>query len=162
MVFSVGDHVVHPLHGAGTIAQIPVRQGQRYYALHLALDGVVIYIPVQCSAGIGLRPVCSRSQALAILCGDIGPLPPQPHSWNQRYRENMARIRSGDVRQVAQVVACLRLRSRRRALAGGERRMLECAEKILHSELMLAIGTDADDIRRRLDAQWNRLNRRPG
>lgn len=161
MTFSVGDHVLHPLHGAGTITSISVRQTdsgiQNYYALHLALDGAMVYIPVGCWEQVGLRPVCSRQEAYCILCGEIGVLPPQSPDWGMRYRANMERIRSGDIRKVAQVVCCLRQRNRRRPLAGSEKRMLEYAERILHSELMLAAGLSREEVKQRLEQLWKRM-----
>lgn len=161
LTFSVGDHVLHPLHGAGTITSISVRQtgsgAQKYYVLHLALDGAVVYVPISCCKQVGLRPVCSAQEAQCILCGEIGVLPPQQSDWGVRYRNNMERMRSGDIRKVAQVVCCLRQRNRRRALAGSEKRMLECAERILHSELMLAAGLSRDEVRQRLEQLWKQL-----
>ena len=133
---------------------------QKYYALHLVLDDVVLYIPVRCSNQVGLRYICSAREAEKILCGQIGPLPPQPANWNDRYRENMNRIRSGDVYQVARVTACLWLRGRRRALAGSEKRVMECAERILYSELMLASGLSRQEVQRRLEQQWKKLHLR--
>lgn len=149
--------MLHPLHGAGTITEVSVKkQGQSYYALQLVLDEVVLYIPMQNSDKIGLRHVCSAQQAQSILRGQIGALPGQPSGWNERYRQNMDRIRSGDVIRVAQVVCCLHLRNRKRALAGSEKRMLECAERILHSELMLASGLGHDAVRQQLEEQWRK------
>lgn len=149
--------MLHPLHGAGTVTSIVVRQKEKkqYYALHLLLDDIVLYIPVSCSQQIGLRLICSRQKAEEILKGKFGALPPQPASWNCRYRENMERVRSGDICQVAQVVVCLRIRNRRRALAGNEKRILECAEKILYSELMLSTGMSREQIYRRMEPLWN-------
>ncbi|MCD8356149.1 MAG: CarD family transcriptional regulator [Clostridia bacterium] len=162
-VFSVGDHVIHPLHGAGTITSITIRQNggkrQKYYALHLLLDDIILYIPVTCSHQVGLRYICSRQKAVQIMEGNFGGLPPQPSSWNCRYRENMERIRSGDICSVTQVVICLRIRNRRRALAGSEKRLLESAEKILYSELMLASGMGREEIYKKLEPQWKRPRR---
>lgn len=161
--FSVGDQVLHPLHGAGIITSIPIRQNgdkrQAYYAMHLVLDNAELLIPVACEARIGLRSICSKQTAQEILAGNIGPLPRQSANWNCRQRENMARIRSGDIRQVAQVVVCLHLRSRRRALAGSEKRVLECAEKILYSELMLAVSATREEVENKLELQWGKLRK---
>lgn len=161
-MFSVGEHVLHPLHGAGEITSICVRQngGKRlkYYALHLVVDDVVLYIPVQCSRQVGLRRICSAQEAARILNGQIGQLPRQPANWNDRYRENMNRIRSGNMYNVAQVVACLWLRNRRRTLAGSEKRVLECAQRILYSELMLASGLSWNEVQHRLEQQWKKLH----
>ena len=60
---------------------------------------------------------------------------------------------------MAQVVVCLRMRNRRRALAGNEKRILECAEKILYSELMLATGMSREDVYRTMEPLWNQPRR---
>lgn len=162
--FSVGDQVFHPLHGAGTITSIPIRQNgdrrQAYYAMHLVLDDADLLIPVTCAAHIGLRHICSKQTAQEILAGNIGPLPRQSVNWSCRQRENMARIRSGNIRQVAQVVVCLHLRGKRRALAGSEKHILECAEKILYSELMLSVSATKEEIEKKLESQWSKLWKR--
>lgn len=128
--------------------------------MHLLLDDADLLIPVACETRIGLRHICSEQTARDILAGNIGTLPPQPSNWNCRQRENTARIRSGDIRQVAQVVICLHLRGIRRALAGSEKRVLECAEKILYSELMLAVSATKEEIEHMLEPQWSKLRRR--
>lgn len=57
--FCVGDQVLHPLHGAGTITSITIRQNgdnrQPYYAMHLLIDDAELLIPVACETRIGLQ-----------------------------------------------------------------------------------------------------------
>lgn len=128
--------------------------------MHLVLDDADLLIPVACAAHLGLRHICSKQTAQEILAGNIGPLPRQSANWSCRQRENMARIRSGNIRQVAQVVVCLHLRGKKRALAGSEKRVLECAEKILYSELMLAVSATREEIEKKLEPQWSKLRER--
>ena len=59
-------------------------------------------------------------------------------NWNRRYRENMVRLKSGDLLEVARVVKGLLLREDQRGLSNGERKMLHTAKQILISELVLA------------------------
>ena len=56
----------------------------------------------------------------------------------RRYRENMVRLKSGDLLEVARVVKGLLLRESQRGLSNGERKMLHAAKQILISELVLA------------------------
>ena len=71
-------------------------------------------------------------------------------SWNQRYRENMQHIRSGDLCEVAQVIKSLSVRDRARGLSTGEKKMLEQAMQILESELAFALDRPAERIAERL------------
>ena len=59
-------------------------------------------------------------------------------SWNQRYRENMLKLKSGDLYEVARVIKGLTIRDQKRGLSTGERKMLHTAKQILISELVLA------------------------
>ena len=61
-------------------------------------------------------------------------------NWNHRYRENMARIKSGDLVEVARVIKGLMWRDAQRGLSNGERKMLHTAKQILISEIVLVRG----------------------
>ena len=150
-MYQVGDKIVHPMHGAGIVDEIAERtidgQTETYYALRLVLERVVLYIPVRTSGALGVRPVCTAEAARELL----GKLPgleiEADGNWNRRYRENMDRLRSGDLLEVAGVVKGLTLRDRRRGLSTGEKKMLGLAKQILASELSLALGRDPEEMK---------------
>lgn len=142
-MFHTGDQVVHPLHGAGVIEDIVERTidgaSEMYYALKPAFGDTQLFIPVGASEKLGIRPVCSPAQARVFLeklehlvcSGDKG--------WNQRYRENMLHIRSGNFLEVAQVVKDLSKRDQSSGLSDGEKKMFITAQQILSSEIAYAI-----------------------
>ncbi len=141
-MFQVGDKIVHPMHGAGVIDGIVEKQingvTREYYLLKIPIGGMVVLIPTESSAGIGVRAVVGWQEAEQLL----GELPEirveEIQNWNQRYRENMLKLKSGDLRAVAGVVKGLMLREVDRGLSTGERKMLHSAKQILLSELVLA------------------------
>lgn len=143
-MFQIGDKVVHPLHGAGVIEDIVERTidgaPAQYYALKLALDDTQIFIPTDACDKLGVRPVCSREQASALLRQLDSVTRGESKVWNQRYRENMLHIRSGNLLEVAQVIKDLSARERERGLSTGEKKMLASARHILESELAFALG----------------------
>ncbi len=150
-MYQVGDKIVHPMHGAGIVDEIVERtidgQTETYYALRLVLERVVLYIPVRTSGALGVRPVCSAEAAQELL-GRLPALEIEADgNWNRRYRENMDRLRSGDLLEVAGVVKGLTLRDRRRGLSTGEKKMLGLAKQILASELSLALGRDPEEMK---------------
>ena len=67
-------------------------------------------------------------------------------NWNHRYRENMLRLKSGDLTEVARVVKSLMLRESSRSLSTGERKMLHSAKQILISELVLSKNCSYEDM----------------
>lgn len=72
-------------------------------------------------------------------------------NWNRRYRENMVRLKSGDLLEVAWVVKGLMLRDGMRGLSTGERKMLHFAKQILISELVLSQSSSYEEIEQRIN-----------
>ena len=66
-MYSVGDKVVHPMHGAGTIEEIKeieiVGKKRQYYVLKFAIGNMVTNVPIENSEEIGIRPVIEKQEA---------------------------------------------------------------------------------------------------
>lgn len=155
-MFSVGDKIVHPLHGAGVVRELTEKEvggsKELYYAFELALDTVRIFLPVKTCEKNGIRPLCSAEQAREIISMlPLLSLEEEP-AWNKRYRENMLRIRSGNLLEVAQATKNLWLREQKQGLSAGEKKMLQSARKILFSELSLALHCEPSQIEQYLHA----------
>jgi CarD family transcriptional regulator len=72
-----------------------------------------------------------------------------PENWNQRYKENMEKIKSGKLEEVALVFRKLHERERERGLSTAEKKMMTTAKQIILSELILSKDVeraDAEDI----------------
>ena len=149
-MFQIGDKVVHPLHGAGVIEDIVERTidgvPAQYYALKLALDDTQLFIPTDTCEKVGVRPICSRRQAEQVLRQPDGIQRGKDKGWNQRSRENMLHIRSGNLLEVAQVIRDLAARDSERGLSTGEKKMLLSARHILESELAFALDRTPQSI----------------
>lgn len=72
-------------------------------------------------------------------------------NWNQRYRDNFAKLKQGDIYDVADVVKCLKKRDTDRGLSAGERKMLMTARQVLIAELSAASGQDSASLRDMMD-----------
>lgn len=154
-LFQIGDKVVHPMHGAGIVESIVQKKVngvmRDYYVLKLPVRAMVVMIPTENSEEIGVRPIVDREQADRVL-EEIGSLQVEmTQNWNRRYRENMERLKSGDLFQVACVVKGLMLRDVDRGLSTGERKMLHSAKQILISELVLSQNTSYEDVEARIN-----------
>ena len=155
-MFRVGDKIVHPMHGAGIVDSITQRKiggvNRDYYILKIPAGGMVVMIPTENSAEIGVRPVISGDEAERILSAIPDIEVDMTPNWNRRYRENMLRLKSGDLLEVARVVKGLMLRDSERGLSSGERKMLHSAKQILISEIVLAQGSTYEDVESRIDS----------
>ncbi len=154
-MFNVGDLVVHPMHGAGVIADI-VREriagvSQEYYVFQMPMGGLLLKIPVANSTTIGVRTIITQEEAAALLSA-IPTLAVEVNAnWNKRYQENMSRLKSGNLYEVARVVKTLMHRDRQRGLSTGERKMLHNARQILLSELTLSENTSYETVEAQVD-----------
>jgi len=155
-MFQIGDKVVHPMHGAGIIDEIVSEKvagvTQDYYVFTMPIGGLVLKIPVANSAVIGLRAVVDGQFAEEVIAAVSGLEVDMTTNWNRRYRENMERLKSGDLYEVARVIKGLMLRDAERGLSTGERKMLHSAKQIFISEMVLAKGDSYQDVEERLNA----------
>ena len=151
-MFQVGDKIVHPMHGAGVIDSIVTKKVngvvREYYILKLPVGGMLVMIP---SEEIGVRPVVDKDEADRLIASMPDIEVDMTQNWNRRYRENMMRIKSGDLLEVAKVVKGLMLRDVDRGLSTGGRKMLHSAKQILISELVLSQNTSYEDVEARIN-----------
>ncbi|MEG2000081.1 MAG: CarD family transcriptional regulator, partial [Evtepia sp.] len=113
-MFQVGDKIVHPMHGAGIVDEIVTQKvcgvTQEYYILKLPIGGMLVMIPTENSDEIGVRPVVDEAEAERVLQAFPQIEVDVVHNCNRRYRENMLRLKSGDLLEVARVVKSLMVR----------------------------------------------------
>lgn len=154
-MFQIGDKVVHPMHGAGIVDSIVQKKVngvmREYYVLKLPVRAMVVMVPTENCEEIGVRPIVDREQADRVLAAIPDIQVEMTQNWNRRYRENMERIKSGDLFEVARVVKGLMLRDVQKGLSTGERKMLHSAKQILISELVLSQNTSYEDVEARIN-----------
>lgn len=153
-MYKIGDQIAHPLHGAGVISGIETRringQNRDYYMMHIPVGDMTVMIPTETCDIIGIRPVIDAARADVILDSIPDIEVTSNQNWNKRYRENMVRIKSGDLLEVAAVIKSLVFRDNERGLSTGERKMLHSAKQILISEIVLAQQVSYDEVEQRL------------
>lgn len=149
-MYNIGDKILYPMHGAGTVETIEEREilGElrSYYVLKVSWGDMKMMIPVDTSEAIGVRPVISADiipSVLEVLSGETSEM---SGNWNRRYRENMEKLKTGDIFQVAEVVRNLMRTESGKKLSAGEKKMLANARQILQSEIALAGGTDETSV----------------
>lgn len=154
-MFQVGDKIVHPMHGAGVVDSIVTKKVsgvvRDYYILKIPVGGMLVMIPTDNSQEIGVRPVVGKAEADQLIASMPDIEVDMTQNWNRRYRENMMRIKSGDLLEVARVVKGLMLRDEDRGLSTGERKMLHSAKQILISELVLSQNISYEDVEARIN-----------
>jgi CarD family transcriptional regulator len=138
------------MHGAGVIDSIVERKinglTREYFVLKLPTNGMVIMVPTNNCDEIGMRGIVDEKKAEEIISLISTIDVDMTQNWNKRYRENILRIKSGDLEEVAKVVKGLMIRDQEHGLSTGERKMLHSAKQILISELVLAKDCSYEEI----------------
>ena len=155
MVFSVGETVVYPHHGAALIEAIETRvikgEEKLYLVLRVAQGDLTVRVPAENAEIVGVREVVGEEGLTKVFDVLRAPHTEEPTNWSRRYKANLEKLASGDVNKVAEVVRDLWRRDRERGLSAGEKRMLAKARQILVSELALAEKTNEDKAEALLD-----------
>lgn len=142
-MFQIGDQIVYPMHGAGTIEAIEDReiQGkiQQYYVIKMA-SNMQVMIPVDKMNHSSIRSVTDKVDLEKVLGVFQHEEPDHSLTWKQRFTSNMEKVKSGNMLEGAEVVRDLMIRNEEKKLNSSERQMLYNAKKILVSELGIVNG----------------------
>ena len=114
---------------------------------------VKVMVPTAKAEEIGMRNIIdgeTASKVFQVLETDSTEM---SLNWNKRYRDNMEKMKSGDIYEVADVVRNLSFKQKERGLSTGEKKMLLNAKQILVSELTLAENAQKEAIEELVDSK---------
>jgi len=153
--FTVKDKVVYPHHGAATIIKRERREfdGSRidFFVLEVAIDQLILRVPVEKAVDLGVRPVISKTAARRVLATFKEEPQEAGANWSRWYKLLTEKINSGDIYQVAEVVRDLTHAQQLKGISPALKRMLSKARMILASELRFALDLTEEDAVKRLD-----------
>ena len=145
-MYAKGDKIVYPPYGAGVIDGLEEKEvdGQllTYYVLHIPVGNLKIMISAAKADSLGVRVIYPKDEMLEVIKGILNKPVVMAENWNQRYKDNMERIKSGNLADVALVFRNLMLRERERGLSTAEKKMMTTAKQIILSELILSQEVD--------------------
>ncbi len=148
-MYKVGDKVVYPHHGAGTVVKKETRtilgQEREYLTIKILHNDMTVNVPTENADRVGLRKVIDEDMVVRVVKVLHGSGTKMPKNWNRRFKYNRDKMKTGDIFELAEVVRNLSLRDQEKGLSTGEKQMFVKAKKILASELMYAKGMDEDD-----------------
>ena len=149
--FTIGDKAVYPAHGVGEVTGIESRdvggEKQSFYILRILDNGMKVMIPTSATGSNALRSIMTPEKVDEVF-GVLREkeISVETTTWNRRYREYMEKIKSGEPKQIAEVLRDLYLLKNDKDLSFGERKMLDTAKSLLVKELSIARGLDEDEV----------------
>ncbi len=148
-MFQIGDKVAYPMHGAGIVENIEDKyilgENRSYYIIRILHGNMQVMVPVKGSAGVGLRSIVGPDEIREVFNVLGSASTPMDDNWNRRNRDNMSKLKTGDLREVAEVVRNLVRSDRVKKLSTGEKKLLNNAKQILSSEMTLTNGITQEE-----------------
>ena len=157
-MFNIGDKIVYPMHGAGTIDSIEEKdilgEKESYYILRMPGE-VKVMVPIAKAEQVGVRNIIDKNSADRVFKVLEQDETEMNKNWNKIYRDNIEKLKSGDIYEIADVVRNLAFKQKEKGLSTGEKKMLNNARQILVSELVLAEHSNKDEIEELVDNKIN-------
>lgn len=154
-MYNLGDKVVYPMHGAGKIESVEEKEilgeKKKYYVLKMPIGDIKLMIPVDNVNKMGLRYIIDKNKIKDVLSVFREKVEESSSNWNKRYRENMDKMKTGDIFELAHVVRDLAYRDREKGLSTGEKKMLVNAKQMLVSEIALSSDEDGNIISEKIE-----------
>ena len=154
-MYKIGDKVVYPHHGAGTVVKKEKReilgQTREYLTIQILHNDMTVNVPVENAEQVGLRTVIDEDLVNTVVKALTAGESEMPKNWNRRFKHNRDKMKTGDIFELAEVVKNLNLRDHEKGLSTGEKQMFVKAKKILASELMYAKDMDEEEAAEWLD-----------
>jgi CarD family transcriptional regulator len=152
--YAVGDKVVHPQHGAATVAKRLKREFggvvRDYFVLDIATESLTVMVPVDKIDGV-VRSVISKNQSRLVLTSLREEPQEAGANWSRWYKVLTEKMYSGDIFQVAEVVRDLTFAQQTKGISPALKRMLSKARMTLISELSFSLEVDDEEATLRLD-----------
>ena len=148
-MFNIGDKIVYPMHGAGVIDAIEEKdilgEKQAYYILKMPGE-VKVMVPTAKAEEIGVRNIIDKETAGKVISVLEQDSTEMSMKWNKRYRDNVEKMKSGNIFEIADIVRNLSFKQKEKSLSTTEKKMLLNAKQILVSELVLAQDSTTENI----------------
>jgi len=142
MTFQIGDKVVYPNQGIGTVENISTRSFgsafEKFYLLRLGCNSMTVVVPFSNVDNIGLRRVTKDREIARILSFLANGWMAINPDWKVRFKENTEKMQSGDLLKAAEVFKALLQIHVDKPLSFREKKMLDRARHMLVSEISIA------------------------
>lgn len=154
-MYSIGAKVSYPMHGAGFIQKIEERQvlgeTRSYYIIHIEHGNMQVMVPVVGCEKVGLRPIVKKNAINGVLKALGAASQPMDDNWNRRNRDNLERLKTGNLEEVAGVIRDLARVDMVKKLSTGEKKLLSNAKIILASEMAMVLDKTEENVLQMID-----------
>ena len=158
------QYVVYPSHGIGQILEIEKKEiaGQMLtmYVIEFEKEKMILRVPIEKTKEIGVRKVSTKNQLKEIYEILTGKAKIRRTMWSRRAQEYEAKINSGDIKLLTEVVRDLFRSDSQPEQSYSERQLYEAARERLSREVAVIEKTDEQKAIEKMETILNNSNGR--
>lgn len=147
--FKVGDYVVYPIHGVGEVTEVGKKlilgKKKDCYIMEIQGSKMKVSIPVGRAIDVGIRSIIDKKEIKKVLTLLKKDEIDTEEDWKVRYQNNMNKIKSGSIFEVADVCRNLYKRAYGKELSIMERKLYESAYNLVKMEIALSKGVPQEE-----------------
>jgi len=156
------QYVVYPSHGIGQILEIEKKEiaGQMLtmYVIEFEKEKMTLRVPLEKTKEIGVRKVSTKNQLKEIFEILTGKAKIRRTMWSRRAQEYEAKINSGDIKLLTEVVRDLFRSDSQPEQSYSERQLYEAARERLSREVAVIEKTDEQKAIEKIETILNNSN----
>ena len=158
------QYVIYPSHGIGQILEIEKKEiaGQmlKMYVIEFEKEKMILRVPIEKTKEIGVRKVSTKNQLKEIFEILTGKAKIRRTMWSRRAQEYEAKINSGDIKLLTEVVRDLFRSDSQPEQSYSERQLYEAARERLSREVAVIEKTDEQKAIEKMETILNNSNGR--
>ena len=152
-MFEIGSYVVCPGHGVGQVLNLESKdlgdEVKNFYIVKVISNGMTVMVPQDKKDG--LRELVSTdeiSDVFSLLNNHDVQL--DNSTWNRRHRDYLAKVKTGSLIEIADVLRSLFLLKNIKKLSFGERKMMDQCKDLIIREIAISSGAQESDVNGRI------------
>ncbi len=156
MDFKVGDRVIYPNQGIGVITEIFKTDiggsEEEFYRVRLEAKNSLVMIPLSNAKSIGVRRLCSIEDLKTLFNILENDSIETARDWKDRYKDNVEKMMSGSIFEVAQVLKGLYFLQFQKTLSFREKKMFDRSRQLVIAEIATVQKKKEDETESMLDS----------
>lgn len=154
-MFELGSYVVCPGHGVGQITNTETKElggmEKSFYIIKIISNGMTIMVPIDNKDGVRELVTSNEIQEVFTLLNNHD-VKVDNSTWNRRHREYLAKVKTGSLLEIADVLRSLFLLKTSKKLSFGERKMMDQCKELISKEIAISTGNPENEIITKIDS----------
>lgn len=154
-MYEIGTYVVCPGHGVGQVLNKEDKdiggESKLFYIVKIISNGMTVMVPSDKKDG--LRELVSESEISEVFdLLNTHDVKVDNSTWNRRHRDYLAKVKTGSLVEIADVLRSLYLLKNMKKLSFGERKMMDQCKELIIKEISISTGENEGSIDTKIES----------